>query len=256
MKKNIIAIALGAAFALPAIAQDAAPASPHTLTGNVAVVSDYIFRGISQTQHKPAIQAGIDYSHASGIYLGVWGSNVNWVSLGGAGPKPDNSLEADFYGGFRNTIGDFGYDIGLIRYYYPGNTAAGATTPNTTEAYIAGTWKFITLKYSNTLSDYMVGWPSKDGGKTKGSDYWDLSAAYDLGEGWGINGHIGHQKIKNRSSASYTDWKLGVTKDVGFGVVGLSYTDTDADGGVGEDYRWDGKNVGDARAVLSFSKTF
>lgn len=258
MQKKLIAMALVAAFAAPAFAEDAPPAGPHTFTGNVGVVSDYLFRGISQTQHKAAIQGGFDYSHSSGVYAGFWASNVNWVSLGGTGPKPDNSLETDFYGGYKGTVGDFGYDVGMIRYYYPGDTLAGATTPNTTEAYVGGSWKFISLKYSHTLSDYMVGWNGANSEKTKGSDYWDLSANYDLGDGWGVSAHVGHQKIKNLSDASYTDWKLGATKDLGFGVVGLAYSGTNAKGDCNksEIYCWDGKDVSSDRVIASFSKTF
>lgn len=253
MKKKILAVALAAGFALPAFAEEAA--GPHTFTANVGVVSDYIFRGISQSQHLPALQGGVDYAHSSGLYAGVWGSTIKWVKAGGY--KDDSNFETDIYGGFKNTVGDFGYDVGLIRYYYPGDINSGMPTPDTTEAYLAGSWKFLTLKYSQTLSDYMVGWTARDGGKAKGSYYWDLSAAYDLGEGWGVNGHVGYQSIKDNSPASYNDWKLGVTKDVGFGVVGLSVTGTNAEGStVGKAYNWDGKNVAKTQAVLSFLKTF
>ena len=77
-------------------------------------------------------------------------------------------------------------------------------------------------------------------------------------------GHLGHQRVKNLSAANYTDWKLGVTKDVGFGVVGLAYSDTDAKGSCSpvEAYCWtkfdgsDPKNVAKGKAVLSFTKTF
>ena len=82
MKKSLIALSLAAAFAAPAFAQTAAPAaeaaaSPHTLTGNVGLFSSYRFRGIDQTAGKPALQGGFDYSHASGIYVGNWNSNVS-----------------------------------------------------------------------------------------------------------------------------------------------------------------------------------
>jgi uncharacterized protein (TIGR02001 family) len=80
MKKLLLASAVATALAAPTVrfahAADAAPASPHTLTGNVGFVSDYRFRGISQTFKEPALQGGFDYSHASGFYLGTWASNV------------------------------------------------------------------------------------------------------------------------------------------------------------------------------------
>ena len=81
MRKTLIAASVAAALALPVAghAQTApAAASPHTFTGNVGVFSQYIFRGLTQTNRKPALQGGFDYSHSSGFYLGLWGSNVSW----------------------------------------------------------------------------------------------------------------------------------------------------------------------------------
>ena len=89
MKKSIYAVALCAAVAQPAFAADA-PASPNTFTANVALVSDYRFRGISQSYTDPAIQGGFDYSHASGVYLGTWGSSVSGNEyVGGNGMEWD-----------------------------------------------------------------------------------------------------------------------------------------------------------------------
>lgn len=260
MKKSLVALALVGAFAAPAFAEEAAPAPAPTpaLTGNIGVVSNYIFRGISQTQNHPALQGGFDYNHASGFYVGTWASNVAWVTRSDYKYKDNNSLEVDLYGGYKGAFADdFTYDVGLIKYYYPG-TSMGNVTPDTMEVYGAIGWKFITLKYSQTISQYMVGWSGTNGENTRGSGYLDLSANYDLGDGWGVQGHVGHQKIKNYSDASYTDWKLGVTKDVGFGVVGLAYTDTNANtcGDAVPAYCWNNKNVAKGNAVLSFTKTF
>jgi uncharacterized protein (TIGR02001 family) len=261
MKKSLIALALVSAFTAPAFAEEAAPASNHTFTGNVALTSNYIFRGISQSQNKPAIQGGFDYSHSSGLYAGTWASNVGWITT-----KDNNSLEWDFYAGYKGTFaGDFSYDVGALKYYYPGNSNGNSLTPDTTELYVAIGWKFITLKYNYSISKYLFAWGDQNsaGGDNRGSGYIDLSANYDLGNGWGVQGHIGHQDIKNYSNASYTDWKLGVTKDLGFGVVGLAYTDTDANGcGTASNaYCWTGKgatakDVSKAQAVLTFSKSF
>ena len=172
---------------------------------------------------------------------------------------PDGNLEMDFYGGYKTTFGDFGLDVGGLYYYYPGSRgqALGLNrgAVDNGELYIAGSWKFLTLKYSYAVTDYFS-LPNSDG-----SSYLDLSANYDLGDGWGINGHVGHLWLQNYSVGDYTDWKLGVTKDIGGFVIGLSYVDTNADktfytsspamhsGG-------DTKNLGRATAVLSVSKTF
>ncbi len=159
MKKLIVAAGLAAvASSLPtfALAQAKPAASPHTFTGNVGFVSEYRYRGISQTDGKPALQGGFDYAHTSGVYLGTWASNVSWLSDTGLAKS---SLEWDFYGGFKGAAGDFGYDFGVLQYYYPGNfdtwKAAGNASPNTTELYAAGTWKMLTLKYSHAVTDIL-----------------------------------------------------------------------------------------------------
>lgn len=258
MKKSLIALALVGAFAAPAFAaEEAAPAPVHTFTGNVALVSNYIFRGISQSQNKPAIQGGFDYAHVSGLYAGTWASNVAWVE--DTGMKTNSSLEWDFYGGYKGSFAeDFTYDLGILKYYYPGDRVPGVANTDSTEVYLGLGWKFITLKYSHAISSHLFGWTGPAGEKTRGSGYLDLSMNYDLGDGWGVNAHVGHQKIKNFGDASYTDWKLGVTKDVGVGVVGLAYSDTNAKtcGDAVATYCWNGKDVAKGTAILSFSKTF
>ena len=123
MRKTLLAAAVTAAFSLPVVghaqtAPAAAPASPHTLTANIGLYSSYRFRGIDQTFGKPALQGGFDYAHTSGFYAGNWNSNVN----SGAG-YPNGNLEMDFYGGWKNTWGDWGLDVGAIYYYYPGTDA-------------------------------------------------------------------------------------------------------------------------------------
>lgn len=260
MKKSLIALALVGAFAVPAFAEEAAPTPEHTLTANVTLTSNYIFRGISQSQNGPAIQGGFDYSHSSGLYAGTWASNVGWVTRSDYSAKDNNSMEWDFYAGYKGTFADdFSYDLGAIEYYYPGSKN-GNPTADSTEVYASIGWKFITLKYNYAVSSHLFGWTDLTmTKKTRGSGYLDLSANYDLGNGWGVNGHVGHQDIKNYGDASYTDWKLGATKDVGFGVVGLAYSGTDAkydSALIGTNYNWNGKNVGKDVLFASFTKTF
>jgi len=252
MKKLLHALVLTGLVAAPALAMAAEkPVSPHSLIGNISLTSDYVFRGVSQTQNGPAIQGGIDYAHASGFYLGAWASNVAWVKEGGY--KDDSSMEIDLYGGYKGSLGDVGYDVGAITYYYPGDKIAGVPNPDTTEIYLGASWKFLSLKYSHVVSDHFVGWTTSTGGKTKNSYYLELNGNYDLGNGWGVLGHVGYQDVKDNDLASYTDWKVGVSKDIGFGTVALAYSDTNADTGA---YTWAGEEVADGRVFLSFSKTF
>ena len=248
MRKTLLAFSVAALSAMPAVAfaQTAAPAaaappSDHTVAGNVGIFSEYRFRGISQTFAKPALQGGIDYSHSSGIYLGNWDSNVS----SGAG-FPGGNLEMDFYGGWKKTWDDWGLDIGGIYYYYPGTDANRASGTqlinprnptkvytgaiNNKEFYVGGSWKWISAKYFYSLGDYF----SQPG--TKGSNYLDISANYDLGGGWGLVGHVGSFRLKGWSTntdltkANYTDWKAGVTKDISGWILGASYIDTNAKG--------------------------
>jgi uncharacterized protein (TIGR02001 family) len=256
MKKLPCLLVLSGLISVPAFAADAAPASPHTFTGNIGVTSDYIFRGISQTQHKPAVSGGVDYSHSSGLYAGTWLSNQSWVETGPY--KTNSSLEWDLYGGYKGAVSDIGYDVGVISYYYPGDRSgagAGLPTPDTVEAYLGVSWKFLSLKYSHTVSDYFIGWGTDGSVKTKGSNYVELNATPDLGDGWGLIAHVGHQKVKNVGVADYTDWKVGVTKDVGFGTVTAAYSDTDANTAP---YTWGAspENVSKGMFAVSFSKSF
>lgn len=236
MKKSLIALALVGAFAAPGAVQVAAAAdeaSPHTITGNMTLATSYRFRGIDQTYGKPTLQGGIDYSHASGLYVGNWNSNVS----SGAG-FPDGNLEMDFYGGWRGAFGDFGVDVGAIYYYYPGSdggvldTRADDGPVTNKEIYLGASWKFVSVKYSYSLDDYfsLRGTSTNAGKSTSGTSYLETNLSYDLGNGWGVNGHLGRLYTKNIKNGDYTDWKVGVTKDVSGWIVGLSYVDTNADG--------------------------
>ena len=247
MRKTVIASALIAASAVLPTMATAADATPeHTFTSNVTLASEYIYRGIGQTNRKPAVQGGFDYAHSSGLYLGTWASNVSWLTDGNS--TVSNSIEMDFYGGFKGTAGDFSYDVGLLQYFYPG-TGYG-NNPNTLEGYVSAGYSFLTLKYSHSFSD-LFGWVG-----SKNSGYLDLTANYELIPSVNLVAHVGRQRVAGSSSdgASYTDWKLGVTKDFSGTVVGLSYINTNASSA------WYtnafGKDLGKDRVVLSVTRTF
>lgn len=209
--KSLIAVA-GALLATVAAAQEATS----SLSFNVGVVSDYRFRSVSQTSFKPAVQAGVDYAHASGAYVGAWASNVNWIKdyVGAT----DGSAEVDVYFGYKGSITkDLGYDVGFITYQYPGNTADKVfVNANTNEVYAGLTYGMFTLKYNQSTSDFIANPDSK------GSRYWDLSASIDLGSGLTLIPHVGRQTIPNRVNdiGDYTDYALTLTKDFGKGITG------------------------------------
>jgi len=208
-------------FATFARAEDnPGPEPEYSFAYNIGAVTDYRVRGIAQTAGKPAIQGGVDFTHKSGIYLGLWGSNVKWVKeLNGA---TKGSYEVDLYGGYRAAIDDtgFSYDVGMIRYNYPGNdSGVGGVLPagtfgnaSTTEVYGALTWKIYTLKYNRSVTNFLGNLDSK------GSQYFDLSAAIDLTNGYTLTPHIGRQLIPNQPGrANYTDYALTLAKDFGNG---------------------------------------
>lgn len=241
MRKTLLAVALAASAALPGLA-GAQATSPHSISGNMGVFSDYRFRGISQTFLKPAIQGGIDYSHSSGFYLGNWNSNVSGLVY------TDGSIEMDFYGGYKFNAGPIGMDVGLLQYYYPGAKASGVKY-DTTEAYVAGSWKWFTLKYSITTGDYF-GVTNSDG-----SGYLDLSASYEIAPKLTLVAHYGKQTVKNSSALDYTDTKIGVTYDLNGWALGLAYYDTDLavniTNGAGKT-----EDLGKGGVVLSVGKSF
>ena len=237
MRKSILSASVAVALLTPALAA-AQSASP--VTGNMSLVSDYRFRGITQTFEEPALQGGFDYAHSSGVYLGNWNSSIADSFFGGS------PLEMDFYGGYKGTAGPLGYDVGVLYYYYPGSSPK----IDNTEIYVGVSWKFLSLKYFYAVSDFFSV-PDTDG-----SDYIDFTATWDLGSGWGLVGHVGHQRIKNNSSADYTDYKLGVTKDLGGWLFGAAFVDNDASGTITNVNNGTTKNVGDSTVVLSVSKTF
>ena len=270
-KTTLLFAALGAMFALPALGDEVAvtqhkedihiiPASTHTFTGNVGLVSDYIYRGISQTGQKPAIQGGFDYAHSSGFYAGVWGSNISW--LRDAGVATNASLELDTYFGFKNSFAnDFSYDAGFLRYNYPATYVAGATKADTDEIYGLIGYKWLTGKYSYSLGD-TFGMPN-----ARGTNYLDLSASYTVPDtSITLGAHIGRQTYKGAradalaaagATATYTDYKLSVSRDFSGYVLGLAYSGTNAKTGTGQSYTSpQGKDLGRDTVVLSLSRSF
>lgn len=208
---------------------------------NAGVVSDYRYRGISQTRLKPTVQAGVDATLPQGFYVGAWGSGIQWIKDGGG----DASMELDLYGGWKGEVSPgLTLDLGMLKYQYPSNKLSPSA--NTLEVYGALSYSIFTAKYSHSTSN-LFGFAG-----SKGSGYVDLSAAIDAGGGYTITPHLGYQRVKNGSGYSYTDYGLTVSKDwEGFawsaGVIG---TDSKA-------YQSpSGKNLGRAGLVLGVKKTF
>lgn len=208
MKKSTSLFALAAssaafisALALPSVALA-------DLSFNVGGVSDYRYRGISQSRLKPAVQGGADWS-AGPFYVGAWASTIKWID--DANPASSNKVEIDIYGGYKGEITKaLSYDVGVLAYQYPGHKFG--TSPNTTEVYGALTFGPATLKYSHSVSN-LFGFVD-----SKNSSYVDLSASFEVGPVT-LSPHVGYQKVAKNGSFSYTDYSLLVSKEV---VKGLT----------------------------------
>jgi uncharacterized protein (TIGR02001 family) len=229
-------LALGALVALPVLASaqaaatDAAATPPApNLTGNLEVTTNYKFRGQDQDMighngyakdswFKPAVQGGLDYAFGdSGFYVGNWNSSVNWL--------PGNSVEMDFYGGYKFKLSMFDMDVGAYQYYYPGNTAG-----NTTELYISGTYTneqigAFTLKYNGTVSnDYFnyAGRRAGSGLSGSGTGYLNLGYTKEIVPKVTVKAGVGYtfftSDIKSLGYKDYADYLVGVSYDFGNGL--------------------------------------
>ena len=173
------------------------------VSANMALTSNYVWRGMSQTSNAPAIQGGIDLDY-NGFYLGTWGSNVDFAS----------SLELDLYAGYAGEIAGFGYDIGAIQYMYPNDTEAN----NFAEAYLGLSYDFDGFGVG---AKYYMGIETNDVDPT---DAWEVSASAELAEGFGVEAMYGDYD-------EVTPYYLvAVTKAYGKFDFSLAYTDaTDLD---------------------------
>ncbi|MBK6296450.1 MAG: hypothetical protein IPO19_18135 [Rhodoferax sp.] len=214
--KSLIAAAALLACAAT-LAQTKAPEPDYTLAYNVGATTDYRYRGISQTRLKPTLQGGVDFSHKSGLYLGAWGSGIKWIKDGGG----DANIELDLYGGYKGSAGSVSYDLGVLTYQYPSNKLNPSA--NTTELYVAGTMGPATLKYSHSVTN-LFGFAN-----SKSSGYLDLSASFDLGNGWSVAPHVGRQRVANNSIFSYTDYSLTVNKDIDGLILSAALVGTNAE---------------------------
>lgn len=240
-RKTAQALAVVALAALPMFASA-------QLTANVALTSNYKFRGQDQDTSKskavkPALQGGFDYAFGeTGWYIGNWNSSVEWL--------PGNSIESDIYGGYKFTAGGIGWDLGALTYIYPGNKNG-----NTTELYGAGSFGPLTLKYSHTVSKDYFGFAGENSGsglKGRNTGYLNLAFAQEIAPSLTLKAAVGYTRfasdIKDLGVPNYVDYAVGVSYDFGSGVALY--------GGVqGANKKNFFGDVNKARAILTVTKT-
>lgn len=198
--------------AAPAEAE--APAS--NLSWNLSVTSDYVFRGVSQSNRKPALQGGFDYAFGeSGFYTGIWGSNVDFQDSDG----PD--VEVDFYGGFNHDFSDqWNGDISVLRYtYYGERSVYGSIDYN----------EYIGKLGWNKMLTLTVGYANDYANLGYSSVYTGLDGSWDIGHDFTFNAGVGHTNFSD-DNGSYNDWLLGISKQFGPVQATLNYFDTNTSG--------------------------
>lgn len=248
--RSLVAFGSACLVALPAYAQtadapppEAAP-SPVTISGSVAIASDYRLRGVSQTDKEMAVQGGLTIAHESGFYIGTWASNLSgWGSFGGA------NMELDLIGGYKHKLADNAtLDVGLTWYVYPGGAdktdyaepyakLSGTTGPLTLTAAVAYAPPQEALgKWYNTGADAAAGVYNNPGDKEDNLYVWGDSAYAIAGTPFTAKAHIGYSDGNpglgpNATSAAptgkYFDWLLGVDATYRNLTLNVSYVDTD-----------------------------
>jgi uncharacterized protein (TIGR02001 family) len=209
-EQTMISLKHAAAGAALVLASSAATAE---VSGNVGVVTDYLFRGITQTG-GPAIQGGIDYAHSSGLYAGTWASNVAFAGGGGA-----TGTEQDFYAGFAKEFGAFGVDVGVIYYWYPEegeDKATGASQFSTVEAGITLSLGPVALSYHYAdKAKFFLG-----DGLAGEAGFLNLALDQPIADGLNLQASIGHYggaEIDRAVGDEYLVYSLGLAKEFGEG---------------------------------------
>ncbi|WP_326542837.1 TorF family putative porin [Pseudorhodoferax sp.] len=195
MKKHLVALAAFTTLSLPALAE---------VSANLALTSNYKFRGQDQTSNKPAFSGGFDYE-AGGFYIGNWNSSIGFTDAG---------IEMDLYGGYKVDLGGVELDVGALLYYYPQKEKDANL--NTTEIYFGASFGVFSAKYSHAVSSKWFG--VEDG---RGTGYLDLSVSVPLSDTISLDAHYGLSRFssgaKSAGLVNYGDYKIGASFDLGNG---------------------------------------
>ncbi len=210
MRYRVLTAALLAVLSLPAFAQDAAEAPAEEESGplsyNIGIVSDYSFRGVSQTNEGPALQGGMDFSHDSGFHAGVWGSNVDFVDGDGA------NVEWDLYLGWAFNITEtVALDVSVLQYLY----------------YDQSSYEYLEMLFDLSVGDYLtfqLGYSADVFNSGETGIYYQAAGSYPL-PWWDLSASasLGHYDLDDALGDSYQDFSLGLTKEFGPMSVGLNY---------------------------------
>lgn len=271
MKKFLFAAAFAAVAASPALAQEEEAASPITVSGSVALVSDYRFRGVSQSDEGMAIQGGLTVSHESGLYAGTWASNLaGWGAFGGS------NMELDLFAGYKLPVGAATLDVGATWYMYP----SGNDITDFVEPYVklggalgpvSGTLGVAYAPSQKALGNWSATPQSREGDSEDNIYIWTDLAAGVPNTPLTLKGHLGYSDgnpglgpngTSIAPTGTYWDWMVGADLALGPVVLGVAYVDTsitEADRAYIVDnftnYR-NGGNIAASQVVFSISAAF
>ena len=210
MRKTTIATSI-AVLALSSIAQA-------ELSGNIGVTSNYLWRGVTQTADKAAVQGGIDYANTEGFYIGTWASNVA------------SGEEVDLYAGFSNSTNNLGYDIGIVQYLYP-----SAENDDFVELYAAVDYAGLSAGMHYTVSSDKKNMAGENNTFIKGDRYYFVSTGMPLNADWSVEGTIGYYDFKNDGVAgkdtAYKHLQVGVSKETEAGAMTFALSKADKESG-------------------------
>ncbi len=207
MTRNAVTVALSLLLATAA-----SPAHAEGVSGSVAATTDYVFRGLSQTDEGAALQGELRFDHASGFYAGLWASNVDFGSAGGAG------IEYDTFVGYAVPLNEsLGFDFQLVRYNY-----SGVEGGNDLE-YL----EFLTSVSFNDRVSATLGYSSDVLASGDRGLYLGLSGSYPLADKLSLTGGIGRYSLP--ADADYFDWNLGIEWDASPFTLALQAIGTDRD---------------------------
>lgn len=230
--KKISTLCLAASTLFAASSAMAWENGDHSTSASVALSSDYVWRGYSQTDEDWAISGSFDYAHASGFYAGTWASNVDFGD--------DTSIEIDIYAGFGGeTDGGLGWDVGVLRYIYPGENY------DWNEFYASLSYSFFSVGVAHSGNVY---------DSSESGTYYTAGFDYDLPAGIALSAGIGYydydDDVFGATEDSAVDYRIGLsTEAAGFGFD-ITYYDTNSDG---EDLY--GKDLAEGRVVFTISKS-
>lgn len=251
LNKKLLSVAVttalmaGAGLAQAQEKDDMDPSSSgFEISGNVALTSDYRFRGISQSDESAAIQGGFDMEFSPGFYIGTWGSSVDFDCNDDDCGGYDGSLELDYYAGWSSSIGDtnFGIDVGYIYYDYPGDNGDEGDYQ---EFYVAGSWKDFSVSV-NYSDDYYA--------ETGDFFYYAADYSFSFSDNFSLGLHVGYSDLDEKGfledEDSYTDYSVSLTYSVAGVDLSVAYVGTDLD-----DEDVFGTDWADDTAVFTISKS-